>query len=158
MPGKTLARLLVVVASLGGLSCGGQQRLAPDAAEREIGRLLASAAAHASQSSACVDGRGEKVTIDGVVVTAGDSANRFSVAYRLTVAPEGDTRGCEQPCRRYEPTVTNQTLEIEFAQQGSGHHIVVPAAFPGLELVTPLGQPHDGDCLPDAPPFEPAVL
>jgi hypothetical protein len=47
--------------------------------------MLHSAAAHATKSGACYDGNGTRVTIARIVVEPGGDANRFAVAYEVTV-------------------------------------------------------------------------
>lgn len=151
---SSLCGLVVVIGLVG---CG-LAPVEPTAAEREIVRLMESAAAHATRSDACVDGSGTKVTIDDIVVAPGDGANRFAVSYRVTVDPEADTRGCAPPCTAYAPRSSEQRIEITFAGGLLGRQIVVPTGIPGVPLITPLDEAHEGDCYPDAPPFDPAAL
>lgn len=65
----------------------------------EVVRLLTKAASHATESAACVDGPGERVTVDEVLVCPAGSSEKallVDASYRVTRWAEGDTRGCRK--------------------------------------------------------------
>jgi hypothetical protein len=134
---------------------------APLALTIEVTRLLTYAAAHATRSSACVDGGGRRVAIDQILVCRqGESelALEVAVAYQVGVYPEGDTRGCPAPCEWTRPQLEKHIVRLRFTRAAAGGplRIEVPAALPGLPEMTPLGERHGGGCYRDAGPFVPA--
>ena len=132
-------------------------------AHQEISRLLVAATAHATTSGACVDGPGKRITADEILVcptaTKDADTRAFKVAYRITVRPEGDTRGCGgslEACGM-NPTSSRHDAELSFKKAKRGWLIQIPDALPGIEGMTALGEEHDGDCYGTSSPFKPIV-
>jgi hypothetical protein len=162
------ARVLPVLLLLGG--CGAQAKTPPAyiadvkssevniycastlASAAEVARLLSLAAAHATRSNACVDGGGERVLVDEVLTCEGrrsESEVQIEARYRVTRIEEHSA---------HDPEVA--TYEYTFAFRRSAadgpYRIVMPGVLPGIELVTPLGAEHDGECYGKIGPFVPA--
>lgn len=132
---------------------------APLVVIEEVTRLLTTAGTHATRSAACVDGPGQRVTIDEILVCPlrPDGARRpFGVTYRVTTWDEG---GCRGKCPPVEPSYEFQRLDVTFAPGNDGHVVEPPAAVPGLPLdASPVTAKHDGDCYGESPAFVPRPL
>jgi hypothetical protein len=135
---------------------------APLVAIEEVSRLLTVAATHATRSAACVDGPGQRVTIDEILVCplGPDGTRRpFGVTYRVSTWEEGGRRVCSGKCPPVEPEHSFQRIDVAFAAAGKAYVIELPKAVPGLPLdATPVGTAHDGDCYGESPAFEPRPI
>jgi len=129
----------------------------------ETTRFLTTAATHATSSSACVDGPGQRVTIDEVLVCpAGSEAGRqkFAATYRVSTWEEGGDQGCGADCPKVVPSTTQQRIELRYRSVGGGKLVLEPPAdVPGMPLgATPATSPHDGDCYGKSPAFVPSPV
>lgn len=135
---------------------------APLVVIEEVTRLLTVAGTHATRSAACVDGPGQRVTIDEILVCplAPDGTRRsFGVTYRVTTWDEGGRQVCAGKCPPVEAEHTFHRIDVAFAPGKGGHVIEPPATVPGLPLdATPVTTAHDGDCYGNSPAFEPRPL
>ena len=138
---------------------------APPAVTAEVTRLLTAAAEHATQSSNCVDGSGQRVAVEVVEicgVAAAGNARAFRARYRFTVQHEADTRGCGGPrdCPDMTPVTTAHEATLRFVPRAGGFAGGLPSALPGAEEIRmgPLDQEHDGDCYGKHAPFVPATI
>jgi hypothetical protein len=147
---------------------------APLAVTEEVLRLMAAAAAHGTRSSACIDGPGQRVSIDEVRVCPSggtDDGYAVQVSYCVTVFREGDTRGCGSvgDCSWLKPRATVHLASFTFAKAAKGFKLVLPKQVPGLDgkddalslhavVGTPLDQPHDGRCYGKSAAFVAKVL
>lgn len=139
---------------------------APLAITQEVTRLLAAAAAHGTRSAACVDGRGQRLAVNDILVCpaapeAGDTI--VDAFYQVATYPEGDTRGCAQPdadCSWLEPSASEHQVTLRLRPGKDGHVSLVDlAALPGFPAdATPLAEVHDGNCYGQSPAFEPRPL
>ncbi|MCK5798712.1 MAG: hypothetical protein KAI47_16080 [Deltaproteobacteria bacterium] len=134
---------------------------------QELRRLLAEAAAHASQSSACKDGPGLRVTVDQIKACRGPRRGRqiaYHVRYRVTHTREGDTRGCGRrpgDCSWTRPVSSTHYATNAFPRLRENRVRVVipkPATLSGLKNATPLDKPHNGGCYGKRKPFRPHIL
>ena len=134
---------------------------------KEIQRLLDEAAAHASASSACMDGPGMRMTVDQVAVCRGPRHGRrwqYYVRYRVTRSREGDTRMCgRRPgnCAWRIPVSSVHYAVLAFSLlRHRRMRIVIPkvSALSGLEDATPLDKPHNGRCYGKRGPFKARTL
>jgi len=137
------------------------------AVRKEIQRLLDEAAAHASWSSACMDGPGKRMTVDQVAVCRGPRHGRrwqYYVRYRVTRSREGDTRMCGRrpgDCAWRIPVSSVQYTVLSFSLlRHRRMRIVLPkvSALSGLEDATPLDKPHNGRCYGKRGPFKARTL
>lgn len=125
----------------------------------EISRLLVAAASHATASAACVDGPGQRVTANDILVceAAPPDANTkaFVVAYEVVVHKEGDTRACSRTntCDM-GPRSSRHELKATFGKKKGRYVLDVPKAVPGIDGMTPLGKAHKGNCYGDSPAFQ----
>ena len=130
----------------------------------EVTRLLVKAAAHATRSSACVDGPGERVVVDQILVCPGriNKARALLYArYLVTRTREGDTRMCGRlpsGCSWTKPVATFHHAAFEFSAHGRGYRILLPSKVPGLEDATPLSKSHNGGCYGKSGPFVPRTV
>jgi hypothetical protein len=135
---------------------------APLVVIEEVSRLLTVAGTHATRSAACVDGPGQRVTIDEVLVCplAPDGTRRpFGVTYRVTTWNEGGRQVCAGKCPPVEGEHTFHRVDVTFAPGKGGHVIEPPKSLPGLPLdATLVTTEHDGDCYGKSPAFEPQPL
>jgi len=132
---------------------------APLTLTEEVTRLLATAAAHATRSSACVDGPGTRATVsDLLVCRIGNDPGGVdvSVSYTVTLHPEGDTRGCNRvrDCDWLEPARSDHCVVLHFTRADQRATLQLPSSLPGLDG-TPLDRAHDGDCYGPSGPFVP---
>jgi len=146
---------------MGLAACGGPAHVALEA---EVTELLHAATDHATRSSACVDGRGEIASVDGI--SLGMATHTFlgvtaTIAYTAVVRHVGDTRGCGRRgnCAEAFPTErTSETMTLRFRRAWGGYRLVVPDEIPGLHLKTPLDRVHDTDCHGKRPAWRPHVV
>lgn len=135
---------------------------APLVVIEEVTRLLTVAGTHATRSAACVDGPGQRVTIDEILVCplAPDGARRsFGVTYRVATWDEGGRQVCAGKCPPVTAEHTFHRIDVAFAPGKGGHVIEPPSVVPGLPLdATPVTTAHDGDCYGNSPAFEPRPL
>jgi hypothetical protein len=136
---------------------------APLVVIEEVTRLLTVAGTHATRSAACVDGPGQRVTLDEILVCplAPDGARRpFGVTYRATTWNEGGGQVCAGKCPPVVPEQTFHRIDVAFVQQKGGWVIEAPkAALPGLPLeATVVTKEHDGDCYGKSAAFEPRPI
>lgn len=139
---------------------------APLAITQEVTRMLTAAAAHGTRSSACVDGPGQRLAINDVLVCPAAPQGDDVVVktfYRVVTYPEGDTRGCGQgrDCSWLTPTASEHLVELRLrrGKDPSVANLVDPGPLPGFPSdSTPLGEPHDGNCYGKSPAFVPAEI
>jgi len=139
---------------------------APLVVIEEVTRMLTIASTHATRSAACVDGPGQRVTIDEILVCPlrPDGARRpFGVTYRASTWDEGGRQVCAGKCPPAVAEHTFHRIDVVFAphaSKGDGHVIEPPSTvLPGLPLdATPLTAAHDGDCYGKSPAFEPRPI
>ncbi|MEX1369499.1 MAG: hypothetical protein AB1Z98_40605 [Nannocystaceae bacterium] len=141
---------------------------APLAITQEVTRMLTAAAAHGTRSAACVDGPGQRLAINDVLVcpAAPDGGDIVVKAfYRVVTYPEGDTRGCAQPgrdCSWLEPSASEHLVDLRLRRgkdPSRARLVVDPGPLPGFpEDSTPLSETHDGNCYAQSPAFVPAEL
>lgn len=137
---------------------------APLAYAGEVARLLTRAAAHSTKSSACVDGPGERVVVDQILVCPGRSTRSLATMrarYQVIRQGEGDTRMCaRQPggCSWTRPRATTHHAVFTFVRKKGGYQIQLPGTVPGMKDATPLNRAHDGGCYGKSGPFTPLVL
>jgi hypothetical protein len=135
---------------------------APLVVIEEVTRLLAVAGTHATRSAACVDGPGQRVTLDEILVCplGPDGARRpFGVTYRVTTWDEGGRQTCAGKCPPVEPEHTFQRIDVTFAPGKDGYVIEPPKSVPGLPLdATAVTAAHDGDCYGSSPAFAPRAI
>jgi hypothetical protein len=129
----------------------------------EVSRLLTVAGTHATRSAACVDGPGQRVTLDEILVCplAPDGTRRpFGVTYRVTTWEEGGRRVCPGgKCPPVEPEQTFHRVDVAFEPEGGKYVIELPKSLPGLPLdSTSITTAHDGDCYGPSPAFEPRPI
>jgi hypothetical protein len=136
---------------------------APLVVIEEVSRLLTVAGTHATRSAACVDGPGQRVTFDEILVCplAPDGTRRpFGVTYRVTTWDEGGRQVC--PGGKCPPVVPEQTfhrVDVAFRPEAGKYVIEPPKSLPGLPLeTTPITKAHDGDCYGPSPAFEPRPI
>lgn len=132
---------------------------APLPLTEEVSRLLIKAAAHSTSSSACVDGPGERVAVDQILVCPGrvnDDRATVQVSYRVGRFPEGDTRMCGGPnrCDWSKPSHSQQQTTLQFSGKAKTLRLQLPAALPGLAGMTALDKHHKGGCYGPSGPFE----
>ena len=136
---------------------------APLVVIEEVTRLLTVAGTHATRSAACVDGPGQRVTLDEILVCplAPDGTRRpFGVTYRVSTWEEGGRRVCDGKCPPVEPAHTFHRIDVVFVPHKDGHVIELPkSTLPGLPLdASALAAAHDGDCYGKSPAFEPRPI
>jgi hypothetical protein len=135
---------------------------APLVVIEEVSRLLTVASTHATRSAACVDGPGQRVTIDEILVCplAPDGTRRpFGVTYRVTTWDEGGRRACAGKCPPVEPEHTFHRVDVAFRSEKGKHVIEPPKSLPGLPLdTTSITAAHDGDCYGPSPAFDPRPI
>lgn len=131
----------------------------------EVTRMLTVASTHATRSAACVDGPGQRVTIDEILVCPlrPDGQRRpFGVTYRVTTWDEGGRQVCAGKCPPVVPEHTFHRTDVVFAprSQKDGHAIEPPTSLvPGLPPdATPVTAAHDGDCYGESPAFAPRPI
>jgi hypothetical protein len=131
---------------------------APLVVIEEVTRLLTVAGTHATRSAACVDGPGQRVTLDEILVCplAPDGVRRpFGVTYRVTTWDEGGRQVCAGKCPPVVPEHTFHRIDVTFAPAKGGYVVEPPKSVPGLPLdATPVTTAHDGDCYGPSPAFE----
>jgi len=188
---KTIS-LFTAVLLLAGSALAAEHRPAPLspncqaklALTEEVTRLLTKAASHATSSSACIDGPGERVVVDQVLVCpASEDKNAVKVdaSFQVTRWAEGDTRMCgqmrlpkgpEELAKPEEmdsgetqpdlcsgtPGISHHRMRFSFARQGKSLVIQVPVQIAGLENMTPLNEVHKGGCYGQSGPFVPARI
>jgi hypothetical protein len=122
---------------------------APHELAEEVARLLDKAASHATRSSACMDGPGERAGVDQLVVCPGRrDKDRIAVDAEYVVSrwAEGDTRMCGVRPRPKEPrslpdlcsgkpAVNRFRASFTFVRKGKAFFIEVPREVPGLIVV-----------------------
>ena len=87
---------LIFCCATGGSGVAERRRSCPaasDAATAEIRRLLEMVADRASRSTACLEGRGQEVTVDEIE-TCRLTEGEVEAWYRFTVQGHGNTRPC----------------------------------------------------------------
>lgn len=135
---------------------------APLVVIEEVTRLFTVAGTHATRSAACVDGPGQRVTLDEILVCplAPDGPRRrFGVTYRVTTWEEGGGQVCPGKCPPVEPQHTFHRVDVTFAPRDGGYAIEPPKSLPGLPFdATAVTAPHDGDCYGKSPAFEPRPI
>jgi hypothetical protein len=135
---------------------------APLVVIEEVTRLLTVAGTHATRSAACVDGPGQRVTLDEILVCplGPDGARRpFGVTYRVTTWDEGGRQVCAGKCPPVEPEHTFHRLDVTFAPGKDGYVIEPPKSVPGLPLdATAVTTAHDGDCYGKSDAFAPRAI
>jgi len=135
---------------------------APLVVIEEVTRLLTVVGTHATRSAACVDGPGQRVTLDEILVCplGNDGARRkFGVTYRVTTWEEGGRQTCAGKCPPVVPEHTFHRIDVGFAPGKSGHVIELPKSLPGLPLdATAVTAAHDGDCYGKSDAFEPRAI
>jgi hypothetical protein len=135
---------------------------APLVVIEEVTRLLTVAGTHATRSAACVDGPGQRVTLDEILVCplGPDAARRpFGVTYRVTTWDEGGRQMCAGKCPPVEPEHTFHRIDVTFVPGKGGHVIEPPKSLPGLPLeATAVTAAHDGDCYGKSDAFEPRPI
>lgn len=138
----------------------------PKPLRAELDRLLAAASAHASESSGCIDGPGEKTTLTLLRVDAAPSKGVRWVRIRYGAMSEEERGAAEcsggSACAPPAPWWGIGEISIRFAPAGGGYEMTVPEKWPGIALqfsrMTPLDREHDGKCYGKSPPFSPAVV
>jgi hypothetical protein len=122
---------------------------------REIERLFKSAAEHATHSNTCVDGHGERVSIELLATCV--ERSRVAAHYRVTVAEErgGECSPYPDCAKPSPPEVSTQSAHLDFARDG---RLIVPRELPGVPLKTPLDRAHSTGCYGDSPAFVPRPL
>jgi hypothetical protein len=83
---------------------------APLVVIEEVTRLLTVAGTHATRSAACVDGPGQRVTLDEILVCplGRDGARKsFGVTYRVTTWDEGGRQVCAGKCPPVRPSTAS---------------------------------------------------
>lgn len=135
---------------------------APLVVIEEVTRLLTVAGTHATRSAACVDGPGQRVTLDEILVCplGRDGARRaFGVTYRVTTWDEGGRQVCAGKCPPVEAEHTFHRIDVAFVPHKDGFAIEPPKTLPGLPLdATPVTAAHDGDCYGPSAAFEPRAI
>jgi len=135
---------------------------APLVVIEEVTRLLTVAGTHATRSAACVDGPGQRVTLDEILVCplGRDGARRsFGVTYRVSTWDEGGRQACAGKCPPVEAEHTFHRIDVAFVAGKGGFVIEPPKAVPGLPLdATALTAAHDGDCYGPSAAFEPRAI
>jgi hypothetical protein len=138
---------------------------APLVVIEEVTRLLTVASTHATRSAACVDGPGQRVTIDEILVCPlrPDGPRRpFGVTYRVTTWDESGGQICAGKCPPVVPEHTYHRIDVTFGPRPhkDGHAIEPPTSLlPGLPPdATPVTAVHDGDCYGPSPAFEPRPI
>lgn len=136
---------------------------APLVVIEEVTRLLTVAGTHATRSAACVDGPGQRVTLDEILVCplGRDGARRpFGVTYRVTTWDEGGRQVCAGKCPPVEASHTFHRVDVAFVPHKDGFAIEPPKSLlPGLPLdATAVTAAHDGDCYGPSAAFEPRVI
>lgn len=136
---------------------------APLVVIEEVSRLLTIAGTHATRSAACVDGPGQRVTLDEILVCplGPDGTRRpFGVTYRVTTWEEGGRQVCPGgKCPPVEAEHTYHRIDVAFRSEAGKHVLDVPSSVPGLPLdATPVTAAHDGDCYGSSPAFVPQPL
>lgn len=127
---------------------------------QEITRMLHAAAAHGTRSAACVDGPGQRLAVNDILVCPaapdGDDVV-VQVFYELVTYREGDTRGCSrgQDCSWLDPSATEHLIELRLrrsAKDPKRGTLVDPGPLPGFpDDATPLGEAHQGNCYGESP-------
>ncbi len=134
---------------------------APLPLTREVSRLLITAAAHSTRSSACVDGPGTRVAVDRILVCPKRvRADRAEVeaSYRVGRFAEGDTRMCgARPggCAWLKPRFSEHLTTFRFAGKAKVLRIQLPKKVPGFPDMTALDKKHKGGCYGESAPFAP---
>lgn len=135
---------------------------APLVVIEEVTRLLTVAGTHATRSAACVDGPGQRVTLDEILVCPlGRDGDRrpFGVTYRVTTWDEGGRQVCAGKCPPVEPEHTFHRIDVAFVAGKGGFVIEPPLQVPGLPLdATVVTAAHDGDCYGPSAAFEPRPI
>ena len=135
---------------------------APLVVIEEVTRLLTVAGTHATRSAACVDGPGQRVTLDEILVCplAPDGTRRmFGVTYRVTTWDEGGRQVFDGKCPPVVPEHTFHRIDVTFAPGKGGYVIEPPKSVPGLPLdATAVTAAHDGDCYGKSDAFEPRAI
>jgi hypothetical protein len=135
---------------------------APLVVIEEVTRLLTVAGTHATRSAACVDGPGQRVTLDEILVCplGPDGARRpFGVTYRVATWDEGGRQVCAGKCPPVEPEHTFHRIDVAFVPGKGGYVIEPPKSVSGLPLeATAVTAAHDGDCYGSSPAFEPRAI
>jgi hypothetical protein len=150
----------------------------------EVTRLLTKAASHATQSSACIDGPGQRAVVDQVLVCPARKDKKevtVDAEYQVTRWAEGDTRMCGQTKLRPRPklpgedgeaavknhlpdlcsgtpAISKHRMRFRFLRKGKALEIEIPKAILGLEEMTPLNKVHKGGCYGESGPFKPARI
>ena len=135
---------------------------------REIDRLLASAAEHATLSHTCIDGNGERTTITRLAACVQRPVGRpnvdviglqVQVRYQATVTEE---RGRCQPlpdcAKRPPPSERTASVELAFSASPDGFELFVPRELPEVPLKTPLDKKHSTGCYGESPAFVPRKI
>lgn len=139
---------------------------APLSITQEVTRLLVAAAAHGTRSRACVDGPGQRLAVNDVLVCPappqGDDVV-VKVFYQVVTYPEGDTRGCgdARDCSWLTPTASDHLVDLHLrrGKDPARGTLVDPGPLPGFpDDATPLGDLHDGNCYGKSPAFVPAEI
>ncbi len=132
---------------------------APLVVIEEVTRLLTVAGTHATRSAACVDGPGQRVTLDEILVcplAPDGTRRRFGVTYRVTTWDEGGRQVCAGKCPPVEPEYAFHRLDVTFAPGKDGYVIEPPKSVPGLPLdASAVTAAHDGDCYGKSDAFAP---
>lgn len=135
---------------------------APLVVIEEVTRLLTVAGTHATRSAACVDGPGQRVTLDEILVCplGRDGARKsFGVTYRVTTWDEGGRQVCAGKCPPVEAQHSFHRIDVAFVAGKGGFVIEPPKEVPGLPLdATALTAAHDGDCYGPSAAFEPRAI
>lgn len=128
----------------------------------EVSRFLTISATHATESAACVDGPGRRITIDEILVCPSDRDTEraaFDVTYRVTRWDEGGRQTCGQNCPPVTPEHTAHRTRLTMNVVEGELVLDAPKDLPGLPPdATPATQPHDGDCYGKSPAYSPRAI
>ncbi len=138
----------------------------PPSLRAELERLLQTVSAHASVSAACYDGPGHHTTATLLAVQlapAGSDGTRWvRIRYGAVSEPESGMQYCPKGCEPPQPDWGIAEISIAFAPVAGGWVMRMPREWPVVDSdvlpMTPLDQPHDGDCFGKSGPFSPAPV